>query len=328
MIEDLHFLRPLWLLGLPVIALAWWLIRRRDAKASPVATFVAPHLRDALTINRRVTSRLFAVDGVALALLALTVAAAGPSVGKQQAPWFEETAALVIAIEISDSMLATDVRPSRLERAKFKTLDLLERRTGARTALIAYAGTAHIVLPPTTDVAVFRLFLEGLDPAVMPEPGSNAALVLPPAARLLAGDEQRGTVLFVNDGFSEADLPALATFASDPAAPSLAALVVGSDAGGVALTPDGFPITDAAGAPIETTIDSSLLRQAERDANLAVVRMATGDSDLRAVLRAVESSLSRADDPDAEWQDRGWWLLWPAALLMLAWFRRGWTMRW
>ena len=63
-------------------------------------------------------------------------------------------------------------------------------RTGSRTALIAYAGSAHIVVPPSTDLAVLQPFLESLDPLIMPEPGANAAAVLPlaiGAVRLRAG---------------------------------------------------------------------------------------------------------------------------------------------
>ena len=64
-----------------------------------------------------------------------------------------------------------------------KILDLIDQRTGARTALIASAGTAHVVLPPTTDASVLKPFLESLDPLIMPAPGASAAL----AALVVAG---------------------------------------------------------------------------------------------------------------------------------------------
>jgi Ca-activated chloride channel family protein len=137
MIELLHFLRPLWLLALPAIALTWWLVRRREASAMDAGAFIAPHLRDALTINREARRGVRAVDGVALAMLAAAVGAAGPTWSKQASPWFAETAPLVIAIEVSDSMRSNDLLPTRLDRARFKILDLVAARTGARTALIA-----------------------------------------------------------------------------------------------------------------------------------------------------------------------------------------------
>jgi len=101
-IELLHVIRPLWLIALPVIALVWWLVRRRDASQVMVGHFVAPHLREALTVNRNARRGLRAIDGVAIALLATSIAAAGPTWSKQASPWFSETAPLVIAIEVSD----------------------------------------------------------------------------------------------------------------------------------------------------------------------------------------------------------------------------------
>ena len=56
--------------------------------------------------------------------------------------------------------------------------------------------------------------------------------------------------------------------------------------------------------------------------------MSTDDSDVRRLIRTINSNLRQADDPNAQWRDEGWWFLWPAALLTLLWFRRGWTMQW
>ena len=328
MIELLHFIRPLWLIALPVIILVWWLVRRRDASQARVGGFVAPHLREALTVNRDARRGLRAVDGVAVALLAATISAAGPTWSKQASPWFTETAPLVVAIEVSDSMRSNDFQPTRLDRARFKVMDLVAARTGSRTALIAYAGSAHIVVPPSTDADVLQPFLESLDPAIMPTSGAAADKVLPLASTLLGDEAAGGTLLFVNDGFDPGDVAPLAEFAGQPGSPSLAALVVGTDEGGVALLPDGNPVMDPGGGRLDTSIDGPLLRRVASEANVSVIRASTGDADIRQLTRTIQSNLRLADDPDAEWQDQGWWLLWPVALLSLLWFRRGWTMQW
>ena len=178
MIETLmatfHFIRPGWLLLLPVLGFVWWLARKLLAGNSEVGDLIAPHLRDALIVNKRSNNRFRAVDGIMLCGCLLAVAAAGPSWTRIPSPWFSETAPLVIAIEVSDSMRANDVLPTRLDRARFKMLDLISARTGARTAIIAYAGSAHIVVPPSSDLAVLKPLLESLDPAVMPLPGARA----------------------------------------------------------------------------------------------------------------------------------------------------------
>lgn len=328
MIEALHLLRPLWLLAMPLIGIAWWFVRRRDMARATLPSLVAPHLQDALTMNRDAQKGIQAVDGVGILLVFVAVAAAGPTWSKQASPWFEETAPLVIAIEVSDSMRANDLLPTRLDRARFKILDLINERTGSRTALIAYRGSAHIVMPPSKDIDVLKPFLESLDPAIMPTPGTDATTVLPIARNILGDDSAVATLLFVNDGFDPNDIEALASFTSQPDAPSVAALVVGSDEGGVALMPDGSPVVASTGGRLETGVDAALLRRVAIEAGVTVVRAETGEGDIRALTRAIESNLRQADDPDARWNDAGWWFLWPAFLLALPWFRRGWTMQW
>jgi Ca-activated chloride channel family protein len=326
--DALHFLRPLWLLALPYIALVWWLARRETDYHPRGNAFLAPHLREALTIDRDASDRLRPVDGVALVMLCLAVAAAGPTWTAQLAPWFRETAPLLVAIEVTDSMRSNDTLPTRLDRARYELIDLVKARTGARTALIAYAGSAHLVMPPTKDLQVLQAFLESLDPAIMPVSGTRASEVLPIARRLVDGAGPRSTLLFVTDGFASTDIAAFAAFRAAPDAPALAALVVGRDEGGVALLPDGAPVLGPGGGPLDTRIDPGPLRAAERDAGVHVVRATPDDSDTRALLRHISSQQTAAKDPDARWKDEAWLALWPALLLALIWFRRGWTMRW
>jgi Ca-activated chloride channel family protein len=328
MIELFHFLRPWWLAALPVIGIIWWVVRHRDSALGAISGNIAQHLKDALTINGDARGGLRAIDGVALMLVLLALVAAGPSWSKRVSPWFEETAPLIVAIEVSDSMRANDLQPTRLDRARFKILDLIAERTGSRTALVAYSGSAHIVVPPSKDADILKPFLESLDPAIMPVPGNSVAPVLSVAETLLGDQSAGGTLLFVTDGFDAGDIAALAEFSLRPGAPSLVGLVVGTDDGGVALLPDGSPVMSDSGGRLDTAVDASLLRRVASEGNVVVVRASTGNADIRRLLRAIDSNLRLADDPDAEWQDAGWWLLWPALFLGLAWFRRGWTMQW
>lgn len=327
-LELFHFMRPLWLLALPLLLAVWWLVRRREADSAQMTSLVAPHLRDALTVNRDARGGFRPVDGVVIALLALALGAAGPTWNKQPSPWFSETAPLVIAVEVSDSMRSNDLQPTRLDRARFKVLDLIAQRTGSRTALIAYAGSAHVVMPPTTDVDVVKPFLESLDPGIMPAPGARADAVLPLALEMLGSEAAIGTLLFVNDGFDSIDVPALAEFTRRPEAVSMVALVLGTDEGGVALMPDGSPVIGPSGGRLDTAVNADVLRRIESEAGMPVIRSSHGDTDIRRLMQRIESNLAQADDPNAQWRDQAWWLLWPAALLTLFWFRRGWTMQW
>ena len=327
-VELFHFLRPGWLAAVPLLLVVWWLVRRREAESRQMASLVAPHLREALTVNRDARGGIRPVDGVMVALLALAIGAAGPAWNKQPSPWFSETAPLVIAVEVSDSMRANDLQPTRLDRARFKVLDLIAQRTGSRTALIAYAGTAHLVMPPTTDVDVVKPFLESLDPGIMPTQGADAAAVPELALEMLGDESAIGTLLFVNDGFDPVDVRAFREFSDRPDAMSMVALVLGTDEGGVALMPDGSPVIDSSGGRLDTAVDADVLRRIERETSMPVIRASHGDADIRRLMQRIESSLAQADDPNAQWRDQGWWLLWLAALLTLLWFRRGWTMQW
>lgn len=324
-----HFLRPEWLLLLPLLGFAWWRVRRRVTRHEAEGELVAPHLRDALTVNEAGSRGFLPVDGAGLSALLFALAAAGPTWSKAPSPWFAETAPLVIAIEVTDSMRANDLPPTRLDRARFKVLDLIRARTGSRTAIIAYAGSAHVVVPPSTDPAVIEPLLNSLDPVIMPVTGSRPASVLAPALQMLGDDAALGTLLFVNDGFDAMDIEPLAEFSAQAGAPAVAALVVGTDAGGVALLPDGSPVRLEGGGRIDTRVDAAVLRRIGSEADVAVVRASAGDdADIRRLLGAIASNLAQADDPDAQWVDGGWWLFWPAALATLLAFRRGWTTAW
>lgn len=325
-LEAFHFLRPLWLLALGVVFLIWWLVRRGESKTVARSAFIARHLRDALTVQRSTRLRVKPIDGMALGLIATVIAAAGPTWSRQSSPWFAETAPLVIAIEVSDSMRSNDLAPSRLDRARFKVLDLLSKRTGSRTAVIAYAGSAHIVMPLASDIAAIKPFLESLDPGIMPSPGANASRVLDLAVELLGEHPTIGTLLFVNDGFDSAEIAAFAEFSRRDDVPALVALIVGTDEGGVAFRPDGSPVLRDTGERLDTTIEPAVLRHIGGAADMPIIRATAGDRDLRTLLYEIESNLRQADDPDVRWRDEGVRALWPAAFLLLLWFRRGWTM--
>jgi len=295
-----HFIRPVVLVLVPVIVALWWLARRAHGARTSVADGLAPHLRAALTVGRSGARRVRPIDGVALGLILLSLGAAGPTWSRMPDPFVAQSAPVVVLLKVTPSMAETDIAPSRLERGKQKIRDLLDLRAGARTALVAYAGSAHIVVPMTEDPAVVLPYLEGLATEVMPVEGDNAAAAFAVAEDLLAAEAAPGAVLLVADGLDPADVEALTA----DGAPPLAAL---------AMLPDG-------------TRDRGL------DALTAapVVAVTPDDGDVRALDRALNTAYRQAllADGDQPWDDRGHLLAWPAMLLTLLWFRRGWTMRW
>lgn len=298
-IDAFHFLRPLWLLALLPIAVLWWSVRSGATVREPARAGIAPHLRAALTVGGTAQRRIKPIDGVALALVLLAIGAAGPTWSRQPDPFAAQSAPLVIALEVTPSMEVSDIAPNRLERAKQKIRDLLDLRAGARTALVAYSGTAHVAVPMTEDPGVMLPYLEGLTPDVMPLDGNRAAQALALAMALQAREAGAGGVLFVSDGLDPADVAALSELSDHVAVLSM--LPTGqADRGFEAL--DGVVV-------IPVSADASDVTRIDRMLTAAQARAAVAES-------------------DQPWEDRGQWLAWPAALLILLWFRRGWTMRW
>ena len=158
-LAEFHFLRPQWLwLAVPA-ALVVWLFHRREDPERPWRGLVAPHLLPHLLVGGGGRFALRPVHGVAAFLLLCTLAVAGPTWQREPPPFVQDKAPLVVALDLSRTMDAIDVQPSRLERGKQKIRDLVGLREGARTALVAYAGSAHLVLPLTEDRRILETYL-------------------------------------------------------------------------------------------------------------------------------------------------------------------------
>ena len=297
-----HFLRPFWVLALVPVVVLWWLARPRKRAEDGLAQGVAPHLARALTVGREAGQGIYPIDGVALVLALLVLATAGPSWTRADNPLLAQTAPLAVALKVTPSMENVDVQPTRLKRSNFKILDLVERRAGAQTALFAYAGSAHRVTPLTEDPNILRSYLSGLAPATMPVEGDRADQALALAVDELARSETPGAVLFVLDDLNPS---ALGVF----------------NEGAAKRPPVIFLLVSGQGVNVP---------QLSEVANASVVRLSPDDSDLDQIERRVLSAYREAlfQDERQDWEDRGWWLAWPALLLFLPWFRRGWTMRW
>lgn len=298
-VDLFHFLRPWLLLLAPMILVLWWLVRRRLTQGEAISTAIAPHLRDALTVGRAGQARLLPIDGVMIGLLLAVTGAAGPTWSRVPDPFVAQIAPLVIAMKVTPSMETPDVAPTRLARGKQKVRDLLALRAGGRTALVAYAGSAHSVVPMTDDPDVMQPYLEGLSPDIMPKEGDNAAAALEMAQAIMADETTPGGILFITDALPGSDVSLLDTAEGTPVA-LLAMLPDGTGDAGI----------DALNIPVEqVTADETDITRLDRNLNAAYMR-------------------ALAEEGDQPWDDRGWLLAWPAALLALIWFRRGWTMRW
>ena len=290
-----HLLRPWWLAALVPTALILLLILRRERGDLQWAGTIAPNLLKHMVVAPPRRFHVRPVWLVAAALALGIVALSGPSWRRELPPFVEDKAPLMIALDVAASMGGADVAPSRLERAKQKIRDLLATRGGARTGLVAYAGSAHLVMPLTDDRGVIEPFLAALTPGLMPVAGNNSAAAVALAATALADEPFAGTILLVADGAGDADGEALTRAAGRN---GLVMLQVAP--------------ANAARPPLDT------------------VKVTIDDDDVHAVERRIETHYqsSQAATAGTRWRDEGYWLLVPAALLGLLWFRRGTTVQW
>lgn len=300
MTGDFHFLRPAWLFAvIPALLLAWAIHRHGDgmrAWKGIVAENLLPYLLRGSAAKRRGGPVLLLLAGWILA----AIAAAGPAWKREPSPFAEDTAALAVVVKVSPSMMTEDVAPNRLVRSVQKLHDLLALRGGAKTALVAYAGTAHPVMPPTQDPAVVESFASALDPKIMPVEGDAAADALKVADGLLS-EAGGGSILWITDGISADQRSALQAWRASSRT-SVRVL-----------------------APLRDSPELQALRDSARRVDASVVALVADDSDVGRLASAAKFAPPRTAAGEGEgWQDSGYWLSLPLAVLMLPFFRKGW----
>ena len=326
--QHFHFLRPAgFALLLPLVLLLWYLLRRRGSSRGWEAV-CDPALLPHVLIGELSARDRRSLWPVALAGVLATLALAGPTWSRVPQPVFSSTQALVIALDLSRSMNATDVAPSRIERARFKIADLLRLRREGQTALVVYAGDAFTVAPLTDDAATLLSQLPALTPAIMPMPGNHAAVALERARDLLrqAGLARGDVLLITDESEGEAAIEAAAMLRDEGYRVSV--LGVGTEQGAPVPLPDASFLKDDNGEIVIPALEDAPLRQLAASGNGIYQRIAVDDTDVNALGALLDQRPSDAETQATElqadiWRDQGPWLV--LALLPLAAlaFRRG-----
>lgn len=319
----LHFLRPWWWLALAPLPLVLWMLARRGGRAALARLADAallPHL-----IRGGGARKRGALIVVGLVWSVAVAALSGPAWQKVAAPLYVNGAARVIALSLSDHMLAGDLKPDRMTRARFAVRDLLDAAGDARTALVAYAGAAFTVAPLTDDKHTVMNLLRVLQPDVMPVPGNDAASGIRRSVELLGQSRvEGGEIVLVTDTADQAAVAA----ARDAHAQGIRVDVLGIG------TPQGAPVprqgggfaNDAHGPLMARRDDGALRAVAKAGGGQYVVLQ--GDGSGVTALAAPQTETGRASHGERAqlWRDGGVWLL-PALLVFAAFaFRRGWLM--
>lgn len=330
MLTEFHFLRPLWLLAIPLV---WWLVFRLLGKWWSTANWekiVEPHLLQflATTPATQKTSLLPWIMCFAGTLLLLALA--GPVWEKVPQPLLQKSQARVLVLDLSFSMLATDIKPTRIDRARFKLEDLLKRFVEGDTALIAYAGEAFVISPLTHDPATIAALLPGLHPNIMPVPGSRAEQAFSLAANLLSRSKSgSGHIIWITDGIEGQDFAALENTVGRN---RLSILAVGTESGSpVALSEGGF-LKDKNGAIVIPKLNSQPLEKLADIKQGSFTVLSIDDRDVEGIIEAETTATDFIEDEQLrssdKWNEEGPWLLLLALPLAASLFRRGLLFSW
>ena len=282
--EILYFLFLVPLLGGFLYYSKWKNGRKRleDFASSSLLLLIAPNLS---FLRQRIKDVL-----LLLALSFMIVAWADPQVGTRIEEVKREGIDLVVAVDVSTSMLAKDIAPSRLEKAKHEVKSLLDRLQGDRVALVAFSGKAVIECPLTLDYGAAEIFLDVLEPGLVSMPGTSLAAAIRTSLKAFQEESQAGkAIVLITDGEDHQEQVMEAVEEAKERGVIIHAVGIGS--------PQGVPIPmggtggefkkDKRGNVVVTRLDEAQLEQIADQTGGIYQRCSTSQDELDAVMGAI-----------------------------------------
>lgn len=328
MMEHFHFLRPVWLLAIPLWLGLLALLYTFRASSNRWASICDPDLLNFLVDKLPEPKRLWPLWGaMSVAGILSLLALAGPAYQQLPQPVMQVKSGMVVVLDLSRSMLAEDVKPNRLQRAKMKIRDILALRHEGQTGLVVFAGDAFDVVPMTTDTQAILSLLDSLEPAMMPMQGSQASTGLSHADALLKrAGLTRGDIIMLTDGVDVEATDVVRRWQSR----TLSVIAVGSEEGAPIPSEQGRFLHDQQGNIVMAGVDMSRLQGLANAGNGVFRTLKADDRDILG-LPGLQNSLPDAGDESLEqrevqtdqWREEGPWLLLLALPLLALMFRRG-----
>ncbi len=282
-----------------VPALIIWLYWIINSRNKMLLSTVDKSLRDRLLIKIDKKRLLHKDRFLYLSMLILIFSASGPQIGTRLAPLDRKGIDLVFAVDVSTSMNAEDVKPSRLEKAKFEISQMIRQLKGDRISLIVFAGSSHMYLPLTTDYEAARLFLDQIDTNMIPTQGTALSSALQTGLSAFTEDESKYKVLvLVTDGEDhEGQAIDLASKASDRGM-IIHTVGVGTKSGSL------IPVTgnngireykrDNTGILVTSILNENILNEIANAGNGTYVRFDNKPANFRSIMNAIDSMEKRS----------------------------------
>ncbi|MFK7859845.1 MAG: VWA domain-containing protein [Granulosicoccus sp.] len=324
LVENFRFMRPLWLLTMPVVVLTLFWHARRLGSAG-WSRYIDHDKLKHLVVGGSAQQSWYRPWVMLFPLLLACVALAGPSWKTLPGNMAANRQAMVILFDLSPSMLAQDIKPTRLERASFKLIDLLRTRSVGETALIVYAGDAYRVTPLTDDPATIGALVPTLHPSIMPVSGSHPEAALELALSLFDGAGlSQGDIVVITDGIHLTAADYIKR--SLPRGYRLSILGVGTASGAPIPTDSTGFMRDANDQIIVASLDDVLLTELADHFDGRYHRVTADSSDveyLGGLSTLPFSARIRSDvHPSDSTHDAGYWLVLLLLPLAVCLFRR------
>ena len=327
LLRDGVWLRPLWLLTLLPLPWVIWRLSRQPTGAGRWQDIIDAHLlRVLLQQGENGKRSRWPLLAIALAWLLAAVALAGPSFQQQQVQLYQRDSARVYVLDLSPSMNADDVKPSRLARARLKLLDALNTPRDGEQALMVYAGSAHVLTPLATDAKTLAAQVPVLSTDLPPVSGNRPELAFARALQLLQDAGHRnGEIVWITDGIDADQVERVVSLLQQQPV-KLAVLALGTADGAPVRQANGALLTDKAGKVILARLDLAPLHAVVNAVDGKLATLTADDSDWQslAFADAIWTGSERQVEGDARLrEDIGAWLVLPLLLIVLLAFRRG-----
>ncbi len=328
--ESFHFLQPLWFLALIPLALWLWLAQRQGETDSNWRRVcdrnLLPYVVNSPVRHAGSLGLWLLAAGWLLAVTAL----ADPVWQKRPQPVYRNQQALVVVLDLSRSMSSGDLKPSRLERARYKVADILKQRGEGQTALVVFAGDAFAVSPLTNDTNTISALLDPLQPGLMPVQGSRVDLGLEKAAELFRqAGVRHGDILLITDGFEDARALEVARRLYK-AGYRISVLGAGTSEGAPVPDGQGGYVRDAAGSVVMAALKPARLQQLAAAGGGNYSTMTANADDLKTLLprpaATPATQMAQTDLKTDIWRSEGPWLVLVLLPLAALAFRRGWLL--
>ncbi|WP_221931759.1 VWA domain-containing protein [Thalassomonas sp. M1454] len=315
-LADFHFIRPWWLLAIIPMYLFMRFVIKSEESLSQWKAHMSDTMIYHLAIKEQQKRRFTPKKLFMLFAVIITLVMAGPTWQQQPTPFFTDESVLIIGLDVSATMNKSDVQPSRLLRAKQKINQILEKRGDAKTALIAFSGSAHVAMPITQDKEMIRHFLDVLDSSMMPTTDKVPQSVIPQAKALLTQVKAPSSILLLTDQTNQIAITGFGNLLADTPH-QLVVWAIGEN-------PDSG-LENSTGL---SSSELSSLTQLAQAGNGNMVPFTHNSDDVETVLRSLNNTLQNVDDNSLPWFDAGYLLLFLLIPLQALWFRKGWTMQW